>query len=217
MLKRFTYLLLLMVLVGGLIACDDSERSASSDNSNNNKTEEKKDNKEKEEKEEEIEEESNSNNEDVQESEIGKLSIAYKDKELDENAESGPINLNVDALQVGELEVSEDYQEFFDGKDEVTTITISMNVENTDDNTNGFYPDQATITTDAGDQVDADMLLSDEVGGDFIGKVKKDGQVIFTVDSDADEINEINLFIDGTHDEDFENIGEDIEMTFNID
>src|SRR5699024_2476552 len=217
MLKRFTYLLLLMVLVGGLIACDDSERSASSDNSNNNKTEEKKDNKEKEEKEEEIEEESNSNNEDVQESEIGKLSIAYKDKELDENAESGPINLNVDALQVGELEVSEDYQEFFDGKDEVTTITISMNVENTDDNTNGFYPVQATITTDAGDQVDADMLLSDEVGGDFIGKVKKDGQVIFTVDSDADEINEINLFIDGTHDEDFENIGEDIEMTFNID
>ncbi|MDY0395491.1 hypothetical protein RWE15_14980 [Virgibacillus halophilus] len=117
--------------------------------------------------------------ENVQESEVGKMTITYKDKDINENAESGAIKFNVYAIQVGDLEIAKDYQDSFDGKEKATAITMKVKSENTSDETMGFYPDQATLTTDAGDQVDADMFLSDDIGGDFIGKVKKEGNIIF--------------------------------------
>ncbi|PIC65376.1 hypothetical protein CSV79_01785 [Sporosarcina sp. P13] len=151
--------------------------------------------------------------ENVEESELGKMTIVYKNKELNENAESGPMKLNVSAVQLANLEVAEDYKGMFDEKDKVTVITVQMKAENTIDETMSFYPDQATLTTDTGDQIDASLVLSDSVGGDFFGKVNKEGNAIFLVDTPAEEIGEISLNIDGSHDESFMNHGDKIKMT----
>ncbi|WP_099157064.1 hypothetical protein [Virgibacillus ndiopensis] len=211
MLKKLVFLFAVMVISGLVLsACgeatsDNSEENAkaesnqstaSDDSAENEKTAEAKD------------------DEMVKESEIGTMRIAYKNKELDENAESGPMKLNVSGIQVGDLEVNEDYRDMFDGKDKVTVITLKMKAENTSDDTIGFYPDQATITTDTGDQVDADMFFSDSVGGDFIGKVHKEGDVMFLVDSPVKDIGKVNLIVDGAHDENFESVGEKVEMEF---
>lgn len=163
---------------------------------------------------EESKEEVKVEDENVQESEIGKMTIFYKNKELDENAESGPMSLNVNAIQIGELEVAEDYKEMFDNKDKVTVITLKMKAENSSDDTINYYPDQATITTDAGDQSDAEIFLSDSIGGEFIGKVNKEGQVFFLVNSPASDIGEVNLIVDGPNNEDFDSVGEKVKMTF---
>ncbi len=200
-----------LVLSVGLVACasSDSESDKSADatetDSGNDKA-----------KDEEKEKEDKSENENVQESEMGKMTIAYKNKELDENAESGPMKLNVNAIQVADFEIAEDYRDMFEGKEKATVIVFKMKAENTSDDTIGFYPDQATITTDAGDQSDADILLSDEVGGDFIGKVKKEGQVFFLVDTPSKDISKVNLIVDGAHDENFEQVGEQIKKEFPV-
>ncbi|WP_188455679.1 hypothetical protein [Virgibacillus oceani] len=211
MLKKFVFLFAVMVIAGMVLtACgeDTSDNSegkakaesnqsmASDDLAENDKTDEAND------------------DEMVQESEIGTLRIAYKNKDLDENAESGPVKLNVSGIQIGDLEVNEDYLDMFDGKKKVTVITLKMKAENTSDDTIGFYPDQATITTDTGDQADAAMFFSDNVGGDFIGKVHKEGDVMFLVDSPAKDIGKVNLIVDGAHDEGFESVGEKVEMGF---
>lgn len=200
---------LILILSVGLVAC-----GGESSNGNNEKvpkesaSTQNKDNKD------DSSKEATKEDDTVQESDIGKMTIVYKNKDLNENAESGPMSLTINAIQLGELEVAEDYKEIFDDKDKLTVVTIQMKAENSSDDTIGFYPDQATITTDAGDQVDADMLLSEQVGGDFIGKVKKEGQVFFLVDTPASEIGQVNLIIDGAHNEDFEEVGKQIKLSF---
>ena len=56
-------------------------------------------------------------------------------------------------------------------QDVVTVVTINMTASNSTDQTISFYPDQATLVTDTGQQVDADLWFSGNVGGDFLGKV----------------------------------------------
>lgn len=197
---KIAFIFSALLLVIGLIACSDGDSADENSTSNNESTDENVD----------------SEDEDIQESEIGTMTIKYKDKELNESAVSGPIELSVDALQVGELEVDEDYQDMFDGKEKVTVITFSMLVENSTDDTISIYPDQGIITTNTGEQIDADLFLSDSVGGEFIGMVKKDGEVFFMSDSDVEDIKEINLMIDAAHDEDYENVGDDIKMSFEL-
>lgn len=206
--KKVLLLLTMLLLTVGLVACGDSETSKSKDDSS---SAEKENSSEKSQ-----DENSKENDEDVQESDVGKMTITYKNKDMDENAESGPIKFNVNGLQMGDFEIAEAYRDAFDGKEKATIITFKVKTENTSDDTIGFYPDQATITTDAGDQVDADMVLSDSVGGDFIGKVKKEGQIFFLVDTPSEKIKEINLIIAGPHTEDFDKAGDDVKMTFSV-
>lgn len=208
--KKFYLSLLFLILSVSLAACGDTENKDTNDTKEPTTTDKDSEHKEGEAS---VNEDEEMGTEDVEDTELGKLSIAYKNKELNETTESGPMKLSVTAIQLANLEVAEDYKEMFDNKDKVTVITVEMKAENTTDETISFYPDQATLTTDTGDQQDADMLLSDSVGGDFFGKVNKEGNVIFIVKSPAEEIGEINLIISGSHDEEFENQGEDVKLT----
>lgn len=52
-------------------------------------------------------------------------------------------------------------------------MIVDVTAENTSDDTINFHPNQATITTNTGEQIQAEIFISDDVGGEFIGKVKK--------------------------------------------
>lgn len=140
----------------------------------------------------------------VIENEIGEFTILKKNKEVNEDTTSGPIELSITGIQLAELKVAKDMKELFDNKEEVGVITVGMKVENTEDTDVSIYPDQAVLTTNSGDQIDADLLLSDDVGGDFYGKVIKEGEVIFLLDLPVDDIEEVKLIINHAHDDDFE-------------
>lgn len=203
--RKIILLLLASIFTLALIGCNDSNDVNKDEKSNQEESsnkENKKDSKE---------------DENIEESEIGKLTIEHKDKDLDENAKSGPINININAVQISHLEVEEDQQYLFDDREEVTVIALKISVENTSEDTMGIYPDQGTITTNAGDQIDADMFLSDSIGGDFYGEVKKEGDVVFILDTPANEIKEITYILDAAHDEDFDSSGDNIKMSVPID
>ena len=86
------------------------------------------------------------------------------DKALNRTGETGPFKYSVDAIQVSRLTATTDDAAELLGveKDkEVTLVAISASVENTSDDTNYFYFDQATLTTNTKEQVDPDAFLSD--------------------------------------------------------
>lgn len=149
---------------------------------------------------------------DVIENEMGTFHIAKKQKDMTDVYENGPMNLTITGIQLGELEPSEEYAYMFDEKEKVTTVTVGMKAENTSDETVSFYPDQAVLTTNAGDQVDADLMLSGDVGGDFFGKVKKEGEVIFLLDTPVEEIETGKLIISGSHNENLDDLGEELQI-----
>lgn len=208
--KKFLLLISTLLLTLALVACgsnSDSSKDDKNSNTENTKQEESKDSKAK---------ENAENKDEVYESELGKLTVVNKKKGINKVVKSGPMNLTINAIQIGNLEVAEDFRDTFDGKEKITAITVEMKVENTSEDTISFYPDQATLTTNTGNQVEADLSFSDNVGGDFYGKVNKEGNVVFFVDSPAEEIKNIKLIIDGAVNENLDSLSDQlkIELSF---
>ena len=155
---------------------------------------------------EEVKEESN-----VSESEVGKMTTLYQNKELNVNVESGTAKATLSKIRYATLEVATDYKSMFGDQDIVTLITIEATAENTVDSTVNFYPDQATLVTDTGQQVDADLWLSDSVGGEFLGVVKKEGSIQWVLKHD-ENIKKVTLHIDGASDENYNRLSEDLKI-----
>lgn len=159
----------------------------------------------------ETEEEAVATDEEVTESELGKMTVHYKNKEVNQTFESGTVKGSLNKIQVATLEVAPDYKSMFDDQDIVTVVTAEMTAENTVDETVAFYPDQATLVTDTGKQVEADMLLSDSIGGDYLGAVKKEGNVIWVMPHD-EGITNVAIHIHGASDAEFNSLSEDLKL-----
>lgn len=199
--KKILILIVSLSLALFMAACGNSE--SSSKDSDNDTTQEKT---------QKDESKSDKSDENVTESELGKLTVVNKKKNLNQTVQSGPISITINAIQTATLEPSEEYKDMFDGKDKTTIVTIDLTVENTSDDTIGIYPDQGTLTTNTNEQKTAETFLSDEVGGDFYGKVKKEGNVIFQLDSDAKDITQLKYIIDAAQDEDYNSLGDQLQI-----
>ncbi|WP_214711566.1 MULTISPECIES: hypothetical protein [unclassified Exiguobacterium] len=153
----------------------------------------------------------------VQESELGSNQIYMKNKALDIKETIGSVNFAIDKVQTSRLTVNEAYRDSFDGQEKVTVVAMNMIVENTIDETVNFYPDQATLVTNTEEQVTADLWFSDDVGGEFLGKVKKEGNVLFFVKAMPEELEDVKVVIDGPSDANYQSIGESrYEYTINV-
>lgn len=153
----------------------------------------------------------------VEESEMGKRTIVRSMKEMNEVQESGPFEVTITDIQVSDFEPSEDYKSMFEDKDKLSIVTIAVEIENKSTDTNAIYPDQGIVTTNTKEQKDVDLLLSDSVGGDYIGEVIKTGTIIALLDSPAEEIETIKYVISAPFSADtFENIGEKIIFEFDF-
>ena len=158
-----------------------------------------------------VKEEPATTDEEVTESELGKMTVHYKNKELNQAFESGTVKGSLNKIQVATLEVAPDYKSMFDDQDIVTVVTAEMAVENTVDETVTFYPDQAILVTNTGKQVDSDMLLSDSLGGDYLGVVKKEGNVIWVMPHD-EGITNVAIHIHGASDAEYNRMSEDLKL-----
>lgn len=147
------------------------------------------------------------------ESEFGTLTTLGKVKGINETKQSGPFNVTVEAIQKSQLQPSADYVELFGGED-LAVISIQLSVEHTSEDTNVIYPDQGTIVTDTKQQVVADMILSDSVGGDFLGQVIKEGTIQFIFEGNAEDINSFQYVVGSGSDSDYNHFGEDITFDF---
>lgn len=152
----------------------------------------------------------------VEETEIGKKKVIKSKKGIELIKESGPFEIKITDIQISTINPSEQYKDMFDGKEELSLVVMAVEVENKSTDTNSIYPDQGTIITNTKEQVDAHLFFSDSVGGDFIGEVVKSGNVVFLLDSNAKDIENIKYVINRGIDENFDGLGEDIEFEIEV-
>lgn len=152
----------------------------------------------------------------VDKSEFGRVEVIKEKKNINDLFESGPIKLTVNDIQISKVNPSPNYKSMFNDKDEVTSVVMAVEVENTSDETISFFPDQGTIVTNTKEQKEAEIFLSDSVGGDFIGQVKKKGNIIFILESNAEEINNVKFVLGNASNANFESVGEEITVTYDI-
>lgn len=142
------------------------------------------------------------------------------DKKLNMKGKTGPIKYSIDGIQVSKFTATNDEMAKtleIDKDKEIALIALNVSAENTNDKTINFYLGQATITTDTKEQVEPDVMLSENIDGEFLGKVKHEGTNIYILKkSKADNINKIKLFVDAPSDENFENVGNKVELELKL-
>lgn len=135
---------------------------------------------------------------------------------INETQESGPFTVTLLNAQISHLLIEDaDTAEYFGG-DDLALVSFEVEVSNNSEDTNMIYPDQGTIVTNAGDQVEADIFMSDSVGGDFLGEVTKTGGVYFTYEGDPEEITNVRYIVGSGSDENFDNFSEDLEFSIDF-
>ena len=141
----------------------------------------------------------------------------YTNKDLNLSGETGPIKYTVSSIQVSNVSTTDDAIAALLGieaNQKVGLVVVDFDVENTSTDTISWYPDQATITTNTQEQADANMFLNDgDVGGDYIGNVKKSGQVMFILpNSDAKDLTQVSVHIDGPYDSNYNTVGDTVTI-----
>lgn len=75
-----------------------------------------------------------------------------------------------------------------------SAVGVKFKVENTTEEKFTTYPDQATLVTSTGEQVEASMWMSDDIGGEIDKGVIKEGDVIFYLErGEAEKIEWVKL------------------------
>ncbi|QQK79642.1 hypothetical protein HUG20_06955 [Salicibibacter cibi] len=130
--------------------------------------------------------------------------------------ESGPVVLEIEKANGVSAAFEAEPAMLLDDP-EVEYIQVDMNVENTSEDDVMFYASQATLITDTGEQLEPDMMLSDHIDGDYFGQVSKDGSSFYILEnSNADDVESIELRYNAAHDENFEDLGEDISVEIDL-
>ena len=100
---------------------------------------------------------------------------------------------------------------------EVTLVSINAEAENTKDEDVNFYIDQAKLITNTKEQVDSNMLFGDHIDGAFLGKVKKNGNLVYILkNTKAEDLKELEFRISDPSNKNFKNIGEDVNLKLTI-
>ncbi|WP_157842920.1 hypothetical protein [Bacillus sp. FJAT-44742] len=134
---------------------------------------------------------------------IDDATIIYEDTDLGIEEESGPISLSIQEVLVGE-------------KDDETIVAVLMEAQNNEEDTVIFYPNQASLSTNTGEEVNADIFDSGSVGGEFGEDTVEKDYVIFYLDMDPAELETLTLSIEGATDGQAETIGDDLEIEINL-
>lgn len=147
----------------------------------------------------------------------GSFTLVAREDTID-TVETGPMTLDIPQLNIQDVELSGDLLEFIEFEP-TGIIQIDMEVSNTSDDDINFYPDQATITTNTGEQLEADLWFSDHIGGEYLGAVNKSGSVYYLLEnSNPEDIDTIRITMSApTTTADWENAGEAVDFEVTID
>ena len=149
---------------------------------------------------------------DVFKTDGGKFEVIKK-TDIDEEKETGPFKVKVNYIASLEAELTSELTSFIKVGESglVSLIAVHMTIENTSDDKFAIYPDQSVLIANK-KQMDADMMLSADIGSEYYGNVEKEGIVYFIFDGDLSEVQELKMITKAPHDSDYYSIGEDIEF-----
>ncbi|MCY8232347.1 hypothetical protein [Priestia endophytica] len=129
----------------------------------------------------------------------------------------GPVNLYIENMTVADIKPEESMKAMFNDLDKVRAVIVTMKAENTSDQDITFDPNQAVLVTDTGEQIESEMIMMGEVGGDFLGKVKKEGQAWWLIKDNTKDIKNIKMVIPSPYETDsLEDIAQEKRLDFEI-
>lgn len=145
------------------------------------------------------EDDSDSSSETTSSSEAKVDKLKRHDVTWSDNSWAG-VKVSIDYANVGTFKtaVEDSEGETFQG-----AIVVNFKVE-TPERDISIYPNQATLTTNDGQQIDASLMDSEDIGGDLMKGANKEGNVVFYVPtlSDPSDITSIRLKFSGNYDTD---------------
>lgn len=205
--KKLLIAALSLMLV--LTACSSSEPKKEEPKKTEEKVEEKKEETKTEEKKEE------SAKGDTKNSEIGKITkVISKDINIEKNTDE--LNTKITDVTISTVDPNETGAELLQTQEKKpTVIAVGYKIENKTDKTIRYYPGQAPLITNTKEQLTPNQLITEDIGGDFIGKVVKEGYAIYVSKSKPEELKNLKIVIDAPNGEDYNPIGNNVE--FNID
>lgn len=221
--KRIVAMMLASMMALGSVGCGGSDNGKQVESQKEISAEEKVE-EEKEEAEEVAEEkveetDDSTTGEVVEENGLRKEPVATN-KELNLEGEVGPFKYIIEGVQISKLTATTDEMAQMLGieKDkEVALVAVNASAENTTTDTLSFYLGQATLTTNTKEQVESDMLLSEYIEGEFLGNVKHSGNLVYILkNSKAEDVTNLTLHIDAPHNENFENVGEEVKIDITL-
>lgn len=146
------------------------------------------------------------------------INLDYDENSQSDVIEMGPMNITIDSVAVVDFEPDdEDISYIFDDEERVRAILMDMTVENTSDEDVTFYPNNSVLVTDTGEQLESDMFMMGDQGGEFFGKVKKEGQTWWLLNDLETDISSIKMIIDPPYDmENYEDLTEEKRLDFEV-
>lgn len=145
-------------------------------------------------------------NSDMWEKEIIKIM-----KEGDLIKESGPFTVKVKDAQILDLYLFDEFRENFQGKDKLTALTLTIEIEKESTAKDVIYT-TGSIATNTGEIVVEEPMLSDYIGGEPGELYKESGTMVFILDSESRDIESIIYYMEGAYDENYNYMGEEIEF-----
>lgn len=221
--KKMVAIMLASMMALGAVGCGGSDKGKQVESQKKISAEEKAEG-EKEEAEEVAEEkeeetDDSTTGEVVEENGLRKEPVVTN-KELNLEGEVGPFKYIIEGVQVSKLTATTDEMAQMLGieKDkEVALVAVNASAENTTTDTLSFYLGQATLTTNTKEQVESDMLLSEYIEGEFLGNVKHSGNLVYILkNSKAEDVTNLTLHIDAPHNENYENVGEEVKIDITL-
>ncbi|MBN9653240.1 hypothetical protein J0K78_03100 [Halobacillus sp. GSS1] len=144
-------------------------------------------------------------------SEAGEQTLVSRTDDIGE-FESGPITLTIEKVNGVSGTLKGEVAEYMD-MEEIEYIQVDMKVSNSSEEDVNFYASQATMTTNTGEQLEPDMMMSDHIDGEYLGQVNKEGSSFYILEnSKAEDVTSVTLHYDAAHDMDFEDLGEKIKI-----
>jgi hypothetical protein len=214
MFKKSLLSILLGVFALSLAACGSDTTDISDDEEKQseeatNKDEEKK-----------ADTEEKAKDENVQEDDQLKATNTFTNKELGITGTVGPMNYAISGVQLKKIEPkTQEAADMFEVEigDTVNAITIEMSGENTSDEDMSFYLGQATIITNTKEQLEPDMILSEHIEGEYLGKVEHEGHNVYILkNSTVEDLQTIEVRVSAPLNSNFENVGEDIKHVIEV-
>ncbi|PWK07477.1 copper amine oxidase N-terminal domain-containing protein [Tumebacillus permanentifrigoris] len=100
----------------------------------------------------------------------------------------------------------------------INAVVMEVEVENTSNAVMHWFPSQGTLVLNTKEQAEAGKSLSysDSVGGTFMGKVIKKGNIVVAVESDLSKITNLDYKIDGPFDDRFLTVGNDTTASISL-
>lgn len=117
------------------------------------------------------------------------------------NITSGPMTLDITKVTLDPAYKENKYS------NPVKAIILDSIVENTSNDSVNWYITQDKIVTNTKEQVSG-YLHSEQVDGEFLGKVVKKGKIVFEIKGDLSAISSFNYNISGPIGKDYKRIGE---------